>query len=166
MKSIDLTAIIQAFILLISSVITIYILPKVKAVLTEKLSAEQRENLKKWVRVAVAAAEQLYNGSGLGEDKYRYVVSFLEEKGIYVNYKEVEALIESEVYKLAQDYKIVFPDVGSTSSEGTDNKITDPSVPDEETESDEAFEPDTADEECESDTAEAEDLFSVRNTCE
>ncbi len=131
MKSIDLTPIFQALILLISSVITIYILPKVKAVLTEKLSAEQRENLKKWVRVAVAAAEQMYNGSGFGEDKYRYVVSFLEEKGIYVNYKEVEALIESEVYKLTQDYKIVFPDVGSTSSEGIDNKITDPSAPDE-----------------------------------
>ena len=151
MKNIDLTPIFQALILLISSVITIYILPKVKAVLTEKLSAEQRENLKKWVRVAVAAAEQLY-GSKKGQEKKQYVIDFLYSKGIVFDADEVENLIESEVYKLTQDYKIVFPDVGSTSSEGTDNKITDPSVPEEETESDEADE--------------ESNLFLQRNTCE
>ena len=102
MKSIDLTAIIQAFILLISSVITVYILPKVKLYLTEKLSAEQRENLKKWVRVAVAAAEQLY-GSKKGQEKKDYVVSFLLSKGLVFNIDEVTALIESEVYKLSQN---------------------------------------------------------------
>lgn len=101
MKNIDLTPIFQALILLISSVITIYILPKVKAVLTEKLSAEQRENLKKWVRVAVAAAEQLY-GSKKGQEKKDYVVSFLLSKGLVFNIDEVTALIESEVYKLTQ----------------------------------------------------------------
>ncbi len=102
MKNIDFTPIIEALIALLSAVITLVILPKVKTYLAAKLSAEQTENLKQWVKVAVAAAEQMYNGSGLGQDKYRYVVSFLEEKGIYVNYKEVEALIESEVYKLTQ----------------------------------------------------------------
>ncbi len=146
MKNIDLTPIFQALILLISSVITIYILPKVKAVLTEKLSAEQRENLKKWVRVAVAAAEQLY-GSKKGQEKKQYVIDFLYSKGIVFDVAEVEALIESEVYKLTQGsgYFVSVPEGD------TDNKITDPSVPEEETESDEA---------------EAEDLFSVRNTCE
>lgn len=161
MKSIDLTAIIQAFIMLISSVITIYILPKVKLYLTEKLSAEQRENLKKWVRVAVAAAEQLY-GSKTGAEKKEYVVSFLLSKGLVFNIDEVTALIESEVYKLTQGsgYFVAVPEGGMELIEDTDNYDTEPSVPDD------ATEPDTADEEYESDTAEAEDLFSVRNTCE
>ncbi len=153
MKSIDLTAIIQAFIMLISSIITIYIIPKVKSYLTAKLSAEQRENLKQWVKVAVAAAEQMYNGSGLGQEKYRYVVSFLEEKGIYVNYKEVEALIESEVYKLTQGsgYFVAVPE-GDTALTEDNNCDTEPAVPDEATEPD---------------TAEADNLlFSIRNTCE
>lgn len=151
MKNIDLTPLIQALILFASSVISIYLLPKVKSYLTEKLSAEQRENLKKWVRIAVAAAEQLY-GSKKGQEKKQYVIDFLYSKGIVFDADEVENLIESEVYKLTQDYKIVFPDVGSTSSEGTDNKITDPSVPEEETESDEADE--------------ESNLFLQRNTCE
>ena len=137
MKNIDLTPIIEALIALLSAVITIVILPKVRAYLTEKLSNEKRENLKKWIRIAVAAAEQMYNGSGLGQDKYRYVVSFLEDKGIYVNYKEVEALIESEVHKLTKEsgYFIAVPEGGTALTEDT--------------------EPDTADEECELATAEA-----------
>ncbi len=186
MKSIDLTSLIQAVITLMSTVITIYILPKVKSYLAAKLSNEQRENLKQWVKVAVAAAEQIYNGSGLGADKYRYVVGFLKEKGIYVNCNEVMALIESEVYKLSQEYKNITPESGTLLpgktalndlsepaevlsepcgdgngfTEDTDNSCIDSPAPEEETE------PDTVDEECESDTAEADNLFSARNTCE
>lgn len=186
MKSIDLTAIIQAILTLMSTVITIYILPKVKSYLAEKLSNEQRENLKQWVKVAVAAAEQIYNKKGLGTDKYRYVVDFLKGKGIYVNSDEVMALIESEVYKLSQECKNVSLDVGTPHSEGTgtegcctygeylDKCSDDGNVPIEDPDncdndspaSDEENEPDTADEECESDTAEADNLFSARNTCE
>lgn len=186
MKNIDLTPLFQALILLVSSVISIYLLPKVKSYLAEKLSNEQRENLKQWVKVAVAAAEQIYNKKGLGADKYRYVVDFLKEKGIYVNSDEVMALIESEVYKLSQECKNVSLDVGTPRSEGTgtegcctygeylDKCSGDGNVPIEDTDncdtdspaSDEETESDTADEETETDTAEADNLFSVRNTCE
>lgn len=132
MKNIDLTPIFQALILLISSVITIYILPKVKAVLTEKLSAEQRENLKKWVRVAVAAAEQLYGGK-TGKEKKDYVVSFLLSKGLVFNIDEVTALIESEVYKLTQGsgYFLTVPENVKTD---TPEDNTEDTAPDEESE--------------------------------
>ncbi|MBQ9913042.1 MAG: hypothetical protein IJO73_02315 [Clostridia bacterium] len=175
MKNIDLTPIFQALILLISSVITIYILPKVKTFLTAKLSAEQRENLKQWVKVAVAAAEQVIKGSGKGKEKKQYVLDFLLSKGITFDTDEVTALIESEVYKLTQGsgYFVAVPE-GDTETKVCDygtyldeycgdgncpTEDTEPSVPDEETESDEA------DEEYESDTTEADDLFSMRNTC-
>ncbi len=148
MKSIDLTAIIQAILTLMSTVITIYILPKVKTYLAAKLSAEQRENLKQWVKVAVAAAEQRY-GSKTGSKKKDYVVSFLLSKGIVFDIDEVTALIESEVYKLSQGsgYFVTVPE------EDTDV----PGVPDinDSCEPAEESEPDTADEECESDTVEA-----------
>ncbi len=104
MKSIDFTPIIEAFIALVSAVITIVIIPKVRAYLSEKLSAEQRESLKQWVKIAVAAAEQLYAGK-TGQQKKEYVVSFLLSKGIVADIDEVTALIESEVYKLSAENK-------------------------------------------------------------
>lgn len=185
MKNIDLTPLFQALILFVSSVISIYLLPKVKSYLAEKLSAEQRENLKKWVRIGVAAAEQLY-GSKTGKTKKEYVVSFLLSKGFVFDIDEVTTLIESEVYKLSQECKNVSLDVGTPRSEGTgtegcctygeylDKCSGDGNVPIEDPDncdndspaSDEENEPDTADEECESDTVEADNLFSARNTCE
>jgi hypothetical protein len=152
MKNIDLTPIFQALILLISSVITIYILPKVKVFLTAKLSSEQMENLKKWVKVAVAAAEQLY-GSKKGQEKKEYVVSFLLSKGLVFDVDEVTALIESEVYKLTQGKNYIFAETmpeDDIDNEGTDLFDMCEAVPIEE-----ESEPDTADEECESDTVEA-----------
>lgn len=160
-KNIDLTPIIEALIALISAVITIFILPKVTTYLKEKLTAEQREKLKQYVQIAVAAAEQIY-GSKKGKEKKDYVVSFLLSKGLVFDIDEVTALIESEVYKLTQGsgYFVAVPEDDPVLTGNNDNNCTEPSVPDEDTESDEA------DEECQPDTAEADNLFSVRNTCE
>ena len=99
MKNIDLTPVIQALITLISTMITIFVIPKLTAFLRERLSAQEQAQLAEWVKVAVMAAEQLY-GSKTGQQKKEYVVSFLLSKGLVVNVDEVTALIESEVYKL------------------------------------------------------------------
>lgn len=101
MNTIDLTPIIEALILLLSSIITLFILPKLRAYLEKKLSSEQRESLRQWVKVAVAAAEQLY-GSKTGQKKREYVISFLLSKGIVFDVDEVTAMVESEVYSLTQ----------------------------------------------------------------
>ncbi|MBR2877173.1 MAG: holin [Clostridia bacterium] len=98
----DITPIIEALIMLFSTIITIFIIPKISKILQEKLTAEQRENLGRWVKVAVDAAEQLY-GSKTGLQKKEYVVNFLLSKGIVVDIDEVTALIESEVYKLTNE---------------------------------------------------------------
>ena len=102
MKNIDLTPLIEALIALISAVCTIYIIPKVTQCLKQRLSAEQREALKEWIKIAVTAAEQLY-GSKKGQEKKDYVVSFLLSKGLVFDVDEVTALIESEVYKLTAE---------------------------------------------------------------
>lgn len=105
MKNTDLTPLIEAFITLISAIITLFVLPKLTACLREKLSAEQLSALKEWVKIAVTAAEQLY-GSKTGQQKKEYVVSFLLSKGIVFDVDEVTALIESEVYKLTKEKQV------------------------------------------------------------
>lgn len=135
-KNIDLTPIIEALIALISAVITIFILPKVTTYLKEKLTAEQREKLRQWVQIAVAAAEQIY-GSKKGKEKKDYVVSFLLSKGFVFDIDEVTALIESEVYKLTQGsgYILVSEGNSNTVINKTDT-IEDNIAPSEETEPD------------------------------
>lgn len=93
--NIDYTELIQAIIALISVLITTFLIPLLK----KKLSAEKLDELKKWVGIAVNAAEQLY-GSKTGQQKKDYVVSFLHSKGIKFDVDEVTAMIEAEVYKL------------------------------------------------------------------
>lgn len=95
--NIDYTELLQAIIALLATLITTFLIPFIK----KKLSAEKVEELRKWVGVAVKAAEQLY-GSKTGQQKKEYVISFLISKGIKFDVDEVTALIESEVYKLTQ----------------------------------------------------------------
>lgn len=94
--NIDYTEFMQAIIALLATLITTILIPYIK----KKLSAEKTEELRKWVGIAVKAAEQLY-GSKTGQQKKEYVVSFLLSKGIKFDAGKVEAMIEAEVYKLA-----------------------------------------------------------------
>ncbi len=91
----DITEIIECIVLLVSALITTFVIP----VLKQKLSADKREKLIFWVKTAVSAAEQIY-GSKTGQQKKDYVVAFLLSKGIVADIDEVTALIESEVFKL------------------------------------------------------------------
>ena len=95
--NIDYTELIQALIALASVLITTFLVPLLK----KKLSAERLEELKKWVSIAVKAAEQLY-GSKTGQQKKDYVLAFLMDKGIIFDAAEVATLIEAEVYKLTR----------------------------------------------------------------
>lgn len=95
--NIDYTELLQAIIALLATLITTFLIPFIK----KKLSAEKVEELRKWVGVAVKAAEQIY-GSKTGQQKKDYVVAFLLSKGIVFDTDEVNAMIEAEVYKLTQ----------------------------------------------------------------
>lgn len=95
--NIDYTELLQAIIALLATLITTFVIPLIR----KKLTAEKTEELKKWVGVAVKAAEQLY-GSKTGQQKKEYVVAFLMSKGIVFDVDEVNTMIEAEVYKLTQ----------------------------------------------------------------
>ena len=98
----DFTDIFEGIIMLLSAVITTFLIP----MLRQKLSDDKRDKLIFWVRTAVKAAEQIY-GSKTGQQKKDYVVAFLLSKGIVIDIDEVTALIESEVYKLTDTRQTV-----------------------------------------------------------
>lgn len=93
----DITFVIEALIALVSAIITAFVVPYIKS----RTTAAQQEQLQGWVKIAVAAAEQIYTGSGRGSEKKAYVVEWLTERGLTVDTDKVDALIESAVYDLS-----------------------------------------------------------------
>ena len=73
----DITPIIEAAGLLFATVITCVLVPYIKS----KTTSEQQKEINAWVKIAVSAAEQIFNGSGRGEEKKAYVIAWLKEHG-------------------------------------------------------------------------------------
>ena len=96
---IDLTPIANAAVTLATALITAFLIPYIKS----KTTTEQQTQIKAWVRIAVSAAEQIYNGPGKGAEKKEYVQCFLQSKGYKVDFDTLDTLIESEVSLLWQD---------------------------------------------------------------
>lgn len=94
----DITPIIEAVAALIGVIITCVLIPYIKS----KTTTEQQKEINAWVKIAVSAAEQLFTGSGRGEEKKAYVIAWLKERGITVDEAELDALIEASVYELEQ----------------------------------------------------------------
>lgn len=92
----DITVIIEAAFALIGVIITAIVIPFIKS----KTTVAQQQAINSWVRIAVAAAEQIYVGSGRGVEKKAHVLSFLKSKGITLDVETVDAMIESAVYEL------------------------------------------------------------------
>lgn len=95
---IDLTPIFQGLLALAVTVVSVLILPYIKT----KTTVSQRQELCSWVAIAVAAAEQVYTGSGRGPEKKAYVLDWLKKKGFTVDADTLDALIESAVYQLKE----------------------------------------------------------------
>lgn len=88
MANIDLTAIVQAFIALLATVVTCYLIPWIRARTNEK----QRDYIRSVIRALVYAAEQLY-GAGNGKKKLEYVCEELELRGYDIDLSEIEASV-------------------------------------------------------------------------
>ncbi|MEA4920620.1 MAG: phage holin, LLH family [Clostridiaceae bacterium] len=95
----DYTTFVAAVVTMLSAIITTFVIPWIKA----KTSAEQLQKIMEWVTIAVDAAEQIYAGAGRGTEKKQYVIEFLASRGITVDDEALDALIESEVYKLNKE---------------------------------------------------------------
>lgn len=93
---VDITPIVNAVIALIAAIISAFLIPWIKANTTE----QQRQTMLELIKIAVAAAEQIYQGEGRGEEKKQYVLNFLSSKGIAVDDEAINAAIESYVQQL------------------------------------------------------------------
>lgn len=92
----DITTIIEALAALIAAIISAFVIPWIKS----KTSVAQFEKIKLWAEAAVEAAEQIYTGSGRGEEKKRFVIEFLANKGFKIDADSLDKLIEAAVFNL------------------------------------------------------------------
>ena len=92
----DLTPIVNAVITLIAAIITTFLIPWIKS----KIDAAKLAQIVEWVGIAVRAAEQIYNESGMGEKKKQYVLDFLADKGFTLDPDSINAMIEAAVKDL------------------------------------------------------------------
>lgn len=93
MNMIDITPIVNAVIALLAAGVSVFLIPWIKS----KTTDEQRKELLEWVKIGVAAAEQLYKGQGRGEEKKKYVLEFLASMGFTVDEEAINAAIEAAV---------------------------------------------------------------------
>lgn len=87
--NIDLTPIIQAIIGLLAAIITVKVIPWIKA----KTTNEQQIMLEAAIRTAVFAAEQIY-GAGKGKEKLTYAQTYLAKHGYKVDIDDIEAAVQ------------------------------------------------------------------------
>lgn len=96
----DITIIIETVFALIAAIVTAIVIPYIKS----RTTAQQQAQINAWVRIAVSAAEQIYVGSGRGEEKKAYVISWLREHGVTVDESKLDAMIEAAVYDLKSGF--------------------------------------------------------------
>lgn len=95
----DYTEIIKMAIGLVLAVITAVIIPTLKRYLEERVGKETLEKWNQYVKIAVAAAEQIFDISQ-GAEKKQYVVDWLHERGIVFDEAAVDSMIEAAVNEL------------------------------------------------------------------
>jgi hypothetical protein len=102
-KLINLTPLVNAFIVLLGAVITAFLVPYIK----RKLNEAQLIELAKWVEIAVKAAEQIIRGTKVGKERKEWVLAYLRDRGFDLDDEEVaaqvDALIEAFVLGLRQN---------------------------------------------------------------
>ena len=92
----DITPIMEAGFTLIGALVTVFLIPYIKS----KTTDAQRKEMLEWVKIAVAAAEQIYKGQGHGEEKKQYVIQWLSAHGITADYDKLDMMIEAVVNQL------------------------------------------------------------------
>ena len=97
----NLTPVINALIAVVATLITAFVIPWIKRNTTQK----DREEMLKWVEIAVMAAQQLYYHLD-GDKRKEYVRNFLNAKGYDVASAEVDTAIEAAVLKLHRELEV------------------------------------------------------------
>ena len=97
---IDLTPIYNAIIALAAAFVSAFVIPWLK----RKTDEQEREELLRWVEIAVAAAQQLYHQAE-GSKRLAYALEFLEKKGYTIDDSVIDT-VEAAVLKLHQQLEV------------------------------------------------------------
>ena len=100
----DYTALFEGIIMVLAALITIFVIPWLRS----KISAEDLAEIMKWVKIAVQAAEMIYKESGMGQQKKKYVETFLTDLGIRYDQQQIDNLIESAVLELKKELETTY----------------------------------------------------------
>ena len=89
--------VILAIIPVLGTILTVYIIPFIKA----KIGNENLSKYEYWANIAVKAAEMIWKETGHGADKKAYAVEFIDKmfnsKKTVITTEQINALIESAV---------------------------------------------------------------------
>ena len=89
----NITPIIEIVITLLSTIITLMVIPWLKT----KIDSNQWQTLQDWAKVGVCAAEVLFKGTNLGKDKLAYVTKYLNEMCKKYNYHFDETTVRQAI---------------------------------------------------------------------
>lgn len=102
----DITVILELVVKLIFAVITIFLLPKLKALISEKVAESDQRKIIRWVELAVQAAEEAERAGLIDKKaKYTYALNFLEKRGVTFDPDTMQALIDSTCWELFNKFK-------------------------------------------------------------
>lgn len=92
----DITIIVQAVLYILMSLLTIKVIPWVKA----KYGQESIATIYSIIKILVKSAEQIFNETGAGVKKKAYVEAQFAKSGFSINQELLNDMIESAVLEL------------------------------------------------------------------
>lgn len=92
MELLDVTSIAEALIALLIAVVGV-------AYTYLRNKSNNAEQLDRWVQIAVYAAEQAYK-TGVTSDRKNYALQVLKDKGMTVDWNQIDTMIEAAVNKM------------------------------------------------------------------
>ena len=102
----DITVILELIVKLIFAVLTIFVVPKLKALISEKVAESDQRKIIQWVELAVKAAEEAERAGLIDKKaKYTYALNFLEKRGVTFDPDTMQALIDSSCWELFNKFK-------------------------------------------------------------
>ena len=102
----DITVILELIVKLIFAVLTIFVVQKLKALISEKVAESDQRKIIRWVELAVQAAEEAERAGLIDKKaKYTYALNFLEKRGVTFDPDTMQALIDSTCWELFNKFK-------------------------------------------------------------
>ena len=96
MEYLDITYIVAFAVIALIFLFIKYVAPLLK----EKIGEAKLQNIAKYVKIAVGAAEMIFVEQGTGAAKKDYVINYLVKKGLTIDFETLDNLIEDAVLEM------------------------------------------------------------------